>query len=254
MHRTLSPSLLFLAGGGASAMACEDKPPPAASAPSATATVESAPTPPPKPTLPPTLVVDASGALVAGTRVSLDGSGAPERLKTELAPHREFIEGKEVRCAAERQVKPAYVATMLDALGALGAVKALVRTSTRSEFPSEVGFVSLEHARSSPPCSVVAMITEDRGSAVWSLRSGVAGKRGKGMAGPDLTLTGETLTARAKQCADSHTLFVAGAPGVEWGLVYDLAASTKTLPKAYFNDIAVLAVPPVPGRAVELGR
>jgi len=186
--------------------------------------------------------------------VSLDGAGAPDRLKTELAQHREFIEGKEVRCSADRPVKPAYVATMLDALGALGAVKALVRTSTRSDFPAEVGFVSLDRARSAPPCSVVAMITEDRGSAVWSLKGGVAGKRGKGMAGPDLTLTGETVTTHAKQCPDSHTLFVAGASGVEWGLVYDLAASTKTLPKAYFTDVAVLAVPPVPGRPVDLGR
>jgi hypothetical protein len=245
-------ALLVVAVSGASA--CEDKPLPAASAPSASATVDSTPTPPPKPTLPPTLVVDANGALVAGTRVSLDGSGAPERLKNELAQQREFIEGKEVRCSAERQVKPAYVATMIDALGALGAVKALVRTSTRSEFPGEVGFISLERARSSPPCSVVAMITEDRGSAVWSLKGGVAGKRGKGMAGPDLTLTGETVTTHAKQCADSHTLFVSGATGVEWGLVYDLAASTKTLPKAYFTDVAVLAVPPVPGRPVDLGR
>ncbi len=250
MRRSLfAASLLFILSGTS---ACEDKPPPAATAPSAS--VEPTPAPPPKPTLPPTLAVDASGALVAGTRVSLDGSGAPDRLKNELAQHREFIEGKEVRCAAERQVKPAYVATMIDALGALGAVKALVRTSTRSEFPGEVGFVSLERARSAPPCSVVAMITEDRGSAVWSLKGGVAGKRGKGMAGPDLTLTGETLTTHAKQCAASHTLFVSGANGVEWGLVYDLAASTKTLPKAYFTDVAVLAVPPVPGRPVDLGR
>jgi hypothetical protein len=252
MRRSLfAASLLFMLSGTS---ACEDKPPPAAIAPSATATVEPTPTPPPKPTLPPTLAVDASGALVAGTRVSLDGSGAVDRLKNELAQHRAFIEGKEVHCSAERQVKPAYVATMIDALGALGAVKALVRTSTRSEFPSELGFVSLERARSSPPCSVVAMITEDRGSAVWSLKGGVAGKRGKGMAGPDLTLTGETLTTHAKQCAESHTLFVSGANGVEWGLVYDLAASTKTLPKAYFTDAAVLAVPPVPGRPVDLGR
>lgn len=251
MFRPLVFALLVTA---ASAIACEDKPPPAASVPSATATTEATPTPPPKPTLPPTLVVDASGALVDGTRVSLDGTGAPDRLKNELSVHRDFIEGKEVRFSAERQVKPVYVATMIDALGALGAVKALVRTSTRSEFPGELGFISLDRARSSPPCSVVAMITEDRGSAVWSLKGGVAGKRGKGMAGPDLTLTGETLTAHAKQCAASHTLFVSGAPGVEWGLVYDLAASTKTLPKAYFADVTVLAVPPVPGRPVELGR
>jgi hypothetical protein len=247
--------LAFVALLTAVSAGCEDKPAPAP-APSATAaaTTESAPTPPPKPTLPPTLVVDTSGALVAGTRVSLDGNGAPDRLKTELSQHREFIEGKEVRAAAERPVKPAYVATLVDALGALGATRTLIRTSTRSDFPGEIGFNSLEHARSAPPCSLVAMITEDRGSAVWSLKGGVAGKRGKGMAGPDLTLTGETLTTHAKKCPESQILFVAGATGVEWGLVYDLAASTKTLPKAYFSELAILAESPVPGRPVSLGR
>ncbi len=234
-------------------LGCDDpsRPSPASSA---AATSEPTPTPPPKPTLPPTLIVDTSGALVAGTRVSLDGSGASERLKTELAQHREFIAGKEVRCGAERKVKPAYVATMVDALGAAGATRVLVRTSTRSEFPGEVGFISVEKARSAPACSVVAMITDDRGSAVWSLKGGVAGKRGKGMAGPDLTLTAETLTTHAKKCPESQFLFVGGAPGVEWGLVYDLAASTKTLAKAYFADATVLGESPVPGHPVELGR
>lgn len=246
--RTLAFAALLVA---LSATGCEDKPKPAP-APTAAATPEPTPTPPPKPTLPPTIVVDTSGALVGGTRVSLDGSGAPERLKTELANHREFIEGKETRFSAERPVKPAYVATMVSAIGALGAARVLVRTSTRTEFPGEISLLPLEKGRSAPPCSVVAIITDDRGSAVWSLKGGVAGKRGKGMAGPDLTLTAETLTTHAKKCPESQLLFVGGAPGVEWGLVYDLAASTKTLPKAYFSELVVLADSPVPGHPVEL--
>jgi hypothetical protein len=250
----MKPAVALLALVTLVSAGCEEKPAPAPQ-PSATASAaETATTPPPKPTLPPTLAVDTSGALVAGTRVSLDGSGAPERLKTELGQHREFIEGKEVRASVERPVKPAYVATLVEALGALGATRVLVRTSTRAEFPAELGFVPLERARSAPPCSVVAVITEDRGSAVWSLQGGVAGKRGKGMAGPDLTLTAETLTTHAKKCTQSQLLFVGGAPGVEWGLVYDLAASAKTLPKAYFPDIAILAESPVPGHPVSLGR
>lgn len=246
--RGLGFAALLVALGAAG---CEDQPK-AAPAPTAAATPEPTPTPPPKPTLPPTIAVDTSGALVAGTRVSLDGSGAPERLKTELAQHRAFIEGKETRFAAERPVKPAYVATVVDAIGALGAARVLVRTSTRSEFPGEIGLLPLEKARSAAPCSIVAMITDDRGSAVWSLKGGVAGKRGKGMAGPDLTLTAETLTTHAKKCPESQLLFVGGAPGVEWGLVYDLAASTKTLPKAYFSELVVLAESPVPGHPVKL--
>lgn len=233
--------------------ACEDKPKPAPT-PASTPTPEAAPTPPPKPTLPPTLVVDPSGALVAGTRVSLEGGGSAERLRSELEQHRSFIDKQEVRLTAERKVKPAFVSAMLDALGATGASRVLVRTSTRSDFPPEVGFIPLEKARSTPPCTLVAMITSDRGSAVWSLKGGVAGKRGKGMAGPDLTLTGETLETRAKSCPESQLLFVAGAEGVEWGLVYDLAASTKRLSRAYFAETALIPEPPVPGRPVDLPK
>jgi hypothetical protein len=233
--------------------ACDSKPKPAP-APASTPAPEATPTPPPRPTLPPTLIVDQSGGLVAGARVSLDTGGAVERLKSELSQHRSFIETKEVRISAERPAKPAYVAAMLDALGALGASRVLVRTSTRADFPSEVGFIALEKARAAPACSLVAMITADRGTAVWSRAGGVAGKRGKGMAGPDLTLTGETIQTRAKGCPDSQVIFVAGAEGVDWGLVYDLAASAKRLARPLFAEAALIPTPPVPGQPVDLGQ
>jgi hypothetical protein len=232
--------------------ACDSKPKPAP-APASTPAPEATPTPPPRPTLPPTLIVDSSGGLVAGTRVSLDQGGGVERLKSELSQHRSFVENQEVRISAERPAKPAYVGAMLDALGALGASRVLVRTSTRADFPPEVGFVALEKARSAPACSLVAMITADRGTAVWSRAGGVAGKRGKGMAGPDLTLTGETIQTRSKSCPDSQLIFVAGAEGVDWGLVYDLAALTKRLARP-FADAALIPVPPVPGQPVDLGK
>ena len=99
---------------------------------------------------------------------------------------------------------------MLRALGAAGASRILVRSSTRTEYPQEVGFAPLARAKQAPACSVVAMITEDRGTAVWSLAGGTAGKRGKGMAGPDLTLAGEQSLAR-KRCPRS--VGVAGSTG-----------------------------------------
>ena len=234
-------------------LACDSKPKPAP-APASTPAAETTPTPPAKPTLPPTLIVDASGALVAGTRVSLDTSGARERLRGELDQHRSFIDKQEVRITAERPAKPGFVSIMLDALGAVGANRVLVRTSTRADFPPEVGFLPLEKARSAPACSLVAMITADRGTAVWSRSGGVAGKRGKGMAGPDLTLTGETIQTRAKTCPESQLIFVGGAEGVDWGLVYDLAASTKRLSRALFAEAALVPAPPVPGHAVDLGK
>jgi hypothetical protein len=240
--------LLALVG----ALGCDDPPKPAPAA-TAAATTEPAPSPrPAKPTLPPTIALDTGGALVAGSRVTLDGAGAAERLKGELEQHREFLEKKEVRVSAERKVKPVYVSAMLAGLGAIGATRVLVRTSTRSDFPTEVGFLPPDAAKAAPRCSVIGMILADRSTAVWHLQGGVAGRRGKGMAGPDLTLTGETIRKQAKSCKESSVLFVAGAEGVEWGLVYDLAASSKTFGSVFFSDAALVSAPPVPGRPVEL--
>ena len=196
--------------------------------------------------------MDRSGAMVAFERVSLESRDAPQKLRTELERHRRFLEGQEVKMPAERRVKPAWVSMMLEALGDVGVVRALVRTDTRAEYPGEVGFVPLSKAKSAPACSVVMMILEDRGTAVWKLGGGAAGKRGKGMAGLDLTLTAETIERYAKGCGEGSLGFVAGAEGVDWGLVFDLAASTRRLPKAYFASLAVLPEPPVPGRAVAL--
>jgi hypothetical protein len=240
--------LLALSG----TLGCNEKPKPA---PAATTTATEAPAAPPtptRPTLPPTLAIDTSGALVAGTRVTLDGTGAANRLKSELEQHRSFLDGKEVRVAAERKVKPGYVATMLAALGGVGASRVLVRTSTRSDFPAEMGFLPPDKAKAAPRCSVVGMILADRSTAVWHLAGGVAGRRGKGMAGPDLTLTGESIRQQAKSCKESTVLFVAGADGVEWGLVYDLAASSKTFGATFFADAGLVPATPVPGRPVEL--
>jgi hypothetical protein len=232
------------------ALGCDEKPK-VEPAPSAT-TTEAASTPPPKPTLPPTLNVDASGATVAGAYVSLEARDAPAQLKSALEPHAPFLEQKDVRLSVERRAKPEHVAVMLRALGVAGASRVLVRSSTRTEYPQEVAFLPLDRAKQAPSCSVVAMITEDRGTAIWSLAGGTAGKRGKGMAGPDLTLAGETIAQRAKRCPESQLLFVAGATGVEFGLVYDLAASAKTLPKSYFSETVLIGAAPVPGRSVEL--
>ncbi len=245
-------SALLLALFTANLAACEKEAP--KSVPSAAPAEAPAP-PPPKPPEPsgvPGLAVDRSGAMIAFERVSLDSRDAPQKLRSELEKHRRFLDGQEVKVPAERRVKPAWVSMLIEALGEVGVTRALVRTETRAEYPGEVGFVPLSKAKSSPPCSVVMMILKDRGTAVWKLGGGVAGKRGKGMAGPDLTLTGETIERYAKSCTESTVGFVAGAEGVDWGLVFDLAASSRRLPKAYFASLAVVPDEPVPGRPVTL--
>lgn len=244
-------SLFFALLAVAVAVACEKEAPRPSLSPAPTPSPTAEPTKPPEPTAP-GLAVDRSGAMVGFERVSLESRDAPQKLRAELERHKKFIDGQELKLPVERKVKPAWVAMMIEALGSTGASRVLVRTDTRADFPGEVGFVPLSKAKSTPPCSVVAMILEDRGTAVWKVGGGAAGKRGKGMAGPDLTLTGETVERYAKSCPEGSVAFVAGAEGVEWGLVFDLAASTKRLPKAYFANLAVLGEPPVPGRPVTL--
>jgi hypothetical protein len=233
-------------------LACEKEAPKPVPSATPVETTPPAPTKPPEPSGVPGLAVDRSGAMIAFERVTLDSRDAPQKLRAELERHKKFLDGQEVKVPAERRVKPAWVSMLLEALGDVGVSRALVRTETRAEYPSEVGFVPLAKAKSAPSCSVVMMITEDRGTAVWKLGGGVAGKRGKGMAGPDLTLTGETVERYAKGCPEGTVGFVAGAEGVDWGLVFDLAASTRRLPKAYFTSLAVLPEPPVAGRPVAL--
>jgi hypothetical protein len=96
------------------------------------------------------------------------------------------------------------------------------------------------------------MVLEDRGTAVWKLSGGVATKHGKGMAGPDLSMTGDNIERFAKGCKQSNLLFVSAGPSVEWGLAYDLAASAKTLQKATFDGFVLPGETPVPGHKVTL--
>ena len=95
-------------------------------------------------------------------------------------------------------------------------------------------------------------MTSDFGTAVWKLSGGAAGKRGRGMAGPDLSMTGDTIERLAKTCEDSHTFFVSVAEGIEWGLAFDLGASSRVIPKVKFEDTVLLNEIPTPGHKVTL--
>jgi len=67
-------------------------------------------------------------------------------------------------------------------------------------------------------------------------------------------MTGDTLERYSKGCKQSDTLFVSGAQGIEWGLVYDLAASARKLEKANYEHLALLSEPPTAGRPVRLAH
>jgi len=205
----------------------------------------------------PSFSIDEVGPQVGITRATLvQANGSPdalglEQLKKELSAVKTFIDGKEVKLVVERMAKPDWVSTYVEELGALGAARVDVTTETRGDFPTTVSFYAASRLDKPDPCSLVGSITEDRGTALWRLSGGTARKRQKGMSGPDFSITSDTLLSLKKKC-ESDVFFVHGAEGVEWGPVYDFAASAVALPEAGIRRAAVPHRRPTLGRPVVL--
>src|ERR1041384_7901111 len=143
----------------------------------------------PKPDVSPNFEIDNISPKVGSERALLIHPEGKAELVRLLADARRWIEGKDVIVVVDRKTKVPWVATYLDELGKLGPSKITIKTDTRKEFSQDQRFVP-ESKTQAPPCSVVGMVTSDFGTAVWKLSGGTAGKRSKGMAGPDLSMTG----------------------------------------------------------------
>jgi hypothetical protein len=233
---------------------CDDKPEKAAgdTADSAQPTPEATVSAPPKPAGPPDFEIDTLSAKVGFERALLDQRDGHDNLTKLLKPTENFVDGQDVSLLVDRSAKLPWVVTFIDELGKLGAKHVVVKTETRKEFAPSLAFSPELSLKSPPDCSTVAMVLEDRGTAVWKLSGGVATKHGKGMAGPDLSMTGDNLERFAKGCKQSTMLFVSAGPSVEWGLAYDLAVSATTLDKVHFDTFVLLGETPVPGHKVDL--
>ena len=231
-------------------VACDEQPKRTAPKPEATATATA--TEAPKPAGPPTFEIDTLSTKVGFERALLDKSDGRTNLVNLLKPTEKYVSGNDVTLIVDRSAKLPWVVAFIDELGKLGAKHVIIKTDTRKEFASSLPFSPELSLKAPPDCSVVAMVLEDRGTAVWKLSGGVATKHGKGMAGPDLSMTSDNIERFAKGCKYSTTLFVSVGPSVEWGLAYDLAASAKTLPKATFDAFVLLGETPVPGHKVSL--
>ncbi|MEZ4227214.1 MAG: biopolymer transporter ExbD [Polyangiaceae bacterium] len=240
---------------GLVATGCDDSPPPKNPFdPPASATKAPPPvTEVPKPKGPPELSIDDLGPKVGFTRVLLDKPEGREKLARELDDTKEHFDGKEATLSVVRKAKLAHVVAMVSGLEKVGVTKIIIKTETRKEYPAELTFTPQGKLKDLAPCTVVGMVLDDRGTAVWKIAGGTASKRAKGFAGPDLTMTGETIERYAKACKNSTTFLVSAAEGIEWGLAYDLAASTKKLEGASFDTYALLRETPIAGRKVDLG-
>ncbi len=237
------------------ASGCDDSPPPKNPfdpSPSAT----KAPPPikeTPKPKGAPHLSIDDLGPKIGFSRVLLDKPEGRAKLDKELEENKAHFDGKEATLTIIRKAKLAHVVSMVEALEKIGATKIIIKTDTRKEYPAQLAFTPQGKAEELASCTVVGMVLADRGTAIWKIAGGTASKRTKGFAGPDLTMTGETIERYAKACKNSSTFLVSAAEEIEWGLVYDLAASTKKLEDAKFDRYVLLLETPIAGRKVNVG-
>jgi biopolymer transport protein ExbD len=216
-------------------------------------TVEPPPiTEPPKPKGPTEFVVSNEGPKVGWTYVLLDKPDGKQKLANEIGTNKEYVAGKDVPLRVDRNAKLAYVGEMVRALAEGGATSVVVSTETRPEFPKTVKLVPASSGKAAPSCSVVAKVLSERRNAVWSLKGGTAVRSPKGLAGPDMAMTADSLEAAARRCKESDFVFVSADEDVEWGLVYDLAAATQTLEKAKLGRVVLLEPGPVAGRPVKL--
>jgi hypothetical protein len=202
---------------------------------------------------PPPLEIDGISPKVGFARVIFDKPSSRAKLANEIAQNKEHYAGKEALIVVDRKAQTAWVVAMLEELSAIGAGPVTVQTETRADLPGKLVLEPQSKAGGAAPCSVVTQILADRGTAVWKLSGGVAEKWSKGFAGPDLSMTADAIQRAGKACKDSQTAFISGSEGIEWGLVFDLAAATKKVQTPQFEHLVLLSEPATAGRAVKLG-
>jgi biopolymer transport protein ExbD len=236
-------------------VACDDppKPPTASSATAATgATATPTPAPPTKPTSMPALIVDPEGPYLGNQRVNLADPTGPEKL-VKLVKDLP-IDGKPVTILVDKKAKTSAVAALVAALGDAGAPRIIIKTDGRNDLPKQLELTPESRLSSPAACSVVASVLKDLSTAVWPVKGGTAKKQRKGLAGPDLSHTGEQLEKDLAAC-DSGTAFFSGDDSIGWESAFNLAGTVLVSDKKKRIDTLVLLhEEPVAGRAVTVGK
>jgi biopolymer transport protein ExbD len=256
----MSRSPLFLSWVMAAALlaACDDAPKNAAGASSsAAASAAAASAEPPKtayakPTTMPELLVDPDGPYLNGQRVNLADAAGPEKL-TKIVKDLP-INGKPVTLQVDKKAKVSAVAAVVAALGDAGAPKVTLKTDGRNDLPKTIDVTPESRVSSPAACSIVASVLKDLSTAVWPYKGGTAKKQRKGLAGPDLSHTGEQLEKDLGGC-DATTAFFSGDDTVGWESAFNLAGTVLVSDKKKRLDTMVLLrEEPVAGRPVTLGK
>jgi biopolymer transport protein ExbD len=249
---------LSIAAFGALAAGCDDPPkaagdaaaPTRATSPSAAASAAQAASA--KPASMPELSVDSDGPYLAGTRINLAEPTGPEKLVKVIKDLP--IEGKPVTLQAEKKAKISSVAAVVAALGDAGAPKVTIKTDGRDDLPKEITVTPESRVSAPPGCAITTMVLKELSTAIWPFKGGLGKRQRKGLAGPDLSHTGEQLTKDLAAC-DATVAFFSGDDGVLWESAFNLAGTVlRSDEKKKIDTLVLLREAPVAGRAVSLGK
>ncbi|WP_438016176.1 biopolymer transporter ExbD [Sorangium sp. So ce315] len=244
---------LAVVAGVVLAAACESAPKPSepGAAATAAASVAEAPAEPPKPKGMPELLVDPMGPYLGGQRVDLAQKDGAEKLAKVIRALP--IEGKPVTLLAEKKAKPSAVAAVVTELGAAGAPKVIIKTDGRDDLPKEITVVPEGRVSKPPACAVSTMVLKDLATAIWPFGGGMGKKQRKGLAGPDLSNTGEQLAKDIAACSATVAFFSAD-DDVPWEMAHNLAGTViGSDAKKKLDTLVLLRSAPVAGRPVQLG-
>ena len=91
-------------------------------------------------------------------------------------------------------------------------------------------------------------------TALWPVKGAMAKRQRKGLAGPDLSHTGEELTKEIAAC-DSTMAFFSSDDEISWELAFNLAGTVvKADEKKKIDTLVLLREEPVAGRPVTPGK
>lgn len=236
--------------------ACEEKKPDTTTA-TASATATSAPPPAsasvekPKSDKLPLIEVDAEGPVVDGQASYLNKPGGMDKLVRTVSEVP--INGREVPIKVQKKAKLSDVVALVKVLGEKGAPTVKISADSRGDLPNEIVVTPQSKVTAAPPpCSLVAMITAKFETDVWNVQGSTAKKHGKGRAGPDLSIAGETIAKELKKCDSKQAFFSADDTlGFEYAFMVAGAFRVQDTEKK-IEQLVLLNESPVPGRPIKL--
>ncbi|MCA9622164.1 MAG: biopolymer transporter ExbD [Myxococcales bacterium] len=214
------------------------------------------PAPPAEPQPPtfkemPSITVDDLGAYIGGRRASdLDKEQGRKKLAeiVDALP----VNGEKVTITAIKKANPRDVFETVWALGKKGAPKVIIKTDARDDLPAELEVTPQSEVKDAEGCSIVAMVTSNADTGVWTYKGGMGRRHRKGFAGPDLSNTGETIKKDLARCK-SDVAFFSAAYNMPWEHAFAMGGLIRKADEEHkIAKLVLLGDEPVAGRKVEL--